>query len=364
VFAAVLGLLGFGSFLGPSNQSASAATSKTAATPALAVAAVAPWKIQAAPMAWAQGRIYYNQKNASGVFDGWSANPDGGDARCVTCGAVYPAGTQHGISDVAADGRYALATVERSRHWPVPDGMYMAAPGNGAYNDLWLQKSDGSQAWRLSNSSTTGASALIWPRFDGTGTRVVWSEQWRWGMPYGGWRIIVADIRWSNGVPSLANRKTLQSTGFLEPYGFTSDGSRVLFAADALAGTSSTNLQIMSLRADLTGSPVRLSPRDVPETGNWSNYNEFAFPIPGTDRIIFGRSVGAFYYSLEYWTMNADGSDPQQLTTLSQPWSLFYHGYPSLAGGLAFDPANPRHFVAGFGTSYEGDYKSAVLTLK
>ena len=163
-------------------------------------------------MAWAQGRIYYNQKNASGVFDGWSANPDGGDARCVTCGAVYPAGTQHGISDVTADGRYALATVERSRHWPVSDGMYMAAPGNGAYNDLWLQKSDGSQAWRLSNSITTGASALIWPRFDSTGTRVVWSEQWRWGMPYGGWRIIVADIKWSNGVPSLANKKTFQST--------------------------------------------------------------------------------------------------------------------------------------------------------
>ena len=232
-------------------------------------------------MAWAQGRIYYNQKNASGVFDGWSANPDGSDAKCVTCGAVYPTGTQHGISDVTADGRYALATVERSRHWPVPDGMYMAAPGNGAYNDLWLQKSDGSQAWRLSNSITTGASALIWPRFDSTGTRVVWSEQWRWGMPYGGWRIIVADITWTNGVPSLTNKKTFQSTGFLEPYGFTTDGSRVLFAADVLAGTSSTNLQIMSLRADLTGTPVRLSPSDVTGTGDWSNYNEFAFADPG-----------------------------------------------------------------------------------
>ena len=349
----------------PTEAGLSASSGATAATPpAPAVATVRPWKAQAAPMAWAQGRIYYNRKNASGVFDGWAANPDGSKARCVTCGPVYPAGTQHGISDVTADGRYALATVERTGHLPIPDGTYIAAPGNGAYNDLWLQRSDGSQAWRLRNALTSGASALIWARFDSTGTRVIWSEQWRWGIPFGSWRLHIAQIRWSKNMPSLNNKKTFRSTGFVEPYGFTSDGARVLFAADALAGSRSNNLQIMSLPPDLTGKPTRLSPRDAPQTGNFSNYNEFAFAMPGSNRIIFGRSVGAFYMSLEYWTMNPDGSDPQQLTWLSQPRSPLYHGYPSLAGGLAFNPANPKQFVAGFGTSYEGDYKSALITLK
>jgi hypothetical protein len=336
--------------------------SSTASVPALAT--VTPWKLQAAPQAWANGRIYYNQKDEAGVFDGWSANPDGSDARCVTCGPVYPAATQHGIKDVTPDGQYALATIERSGHWPIPDGTYLAAPGNGAYNDLWLQKSDGSKAWRLRNSLVTGASALIWSRFDSTGTRVVWTEQWKWGLPFGGWRMHVADIVWSKGVPSLVNVKTLKSDGLLEAYGFTPDGSRVLFAADVLAGTTWNNLQILTLPANLTGRPVRLSPTDAPDDGNFSNYNEFAFPMPGSDRIIFARSVGAWYMSLEYWTMNADGSDPRQLTWLSQPLSPHYHGYPSLAGGLAFDPENPKQFVAGFGTNYEGDYKSAILTLK
>ena len=254
---------------------------------------------------------------------------------------VLSGGAPPGISDVTTDGRYALATVERSGHWPMPNGSSIAAPGNGAYNDLWLQKADGSQAWRLTNSLTSGTGALIWPRFDSTGTRVVWSEQWQWGMPFGGWRLYVADLTWSKGVPSLANRKSFQSNGLLEAYGFTSDGSQVLFAADALAGSPWHNLQIMTLPASLTGTPTRLSPRDAADSAWFSNYNEFAFPIPGSNRLIFARSVGAYWMSLEYWTMNADGSDARQLTSLSQPASNQYQGYPSLAGGLAFNPANP-----------------------
>jgi GrpB-like predicted nucleotidyltransferase (UPF0157 family) len=59
-----------------------------------------------------------------------------------------------------------------------------------------------------------------------------------------------------------------------------------------------------------------------------------------------------------------DGSDPQQLTWLSMPWSGQYHGYPSLAVGLAFDPTNPKRFVAGIETDYNGDYKSLMITLR
>jgi len=329
-----------------------------------AVAAVTPWKTHAAPVAWANGRIYYNQREESGLSNGWAANPDGSDAVCVTCSGVYPSATQHGISDATPNGQYLLATVERASHPPIATGLPEAAPGMGAFNDLWLQTANGSQAWQLTNAKTSGTTALIWPRFDSTGTRVVWSEQWQWGVPFGGWRMHVAELTWSGGVPSLTKEVTLQSTGLLEPYGFTPDGSHVLFAADVLAGAPWDDLQIMTMPSSLAGTATRLSPSEAPDTGYFSNYNEFAYTMPGSGRIIFARSVGAYLQSLEYWTMNADGSDPRQLTWLSVPWSSQYQGFPSLAAGLAFDPEDPKRFVAGIETNDSGNYKSLMITLK
>jgi len=314
-------------------------------------------------MAWAGGRIYFNRENRAGINDGWAAKPDGAGAVCVTCGAVYPHGTQHGISDASPDGRFVLTTIERAGHISIPGGRTLAAPGQGAFNDLWLQTPDGSRAWRLTSGPTSG-NALIWARFDHTGRRIVWSDQWKVGVPFGAWRLHVATLRWSHGVPSLVDVKTLQSSGLLEAYGFTRDGSHVLFAADALAGAKWDDLQIMRIAASLKGRAVRLSPHDASDRGTFSNYNEFAFQMPDSSRIIFARSVGAYYESLEYWTMNADGSDPRQLTRLSWPGSRQYHGHPSLAGSLAFDPANPKRFVAAIETDYRGDYKSLMITLR
>jgi hypothetical protein len=329
-----------------------------------AVSAVEPWRKQAAPMAWVGGRIFFNGKSGgTDLFEGWSAKPDGTDVKLVT-GSRYPAGTQHGITDVTPDGKYVLLAIERSNHWPIPDGAAAAAPGAGAYNDLWLQTADGSKAWKLRDLSSAKVNALIWARFDGAGKRVVWSEQWKFGVPWGDWQMHVADIVWTDGVPSLSITATLKTSGLLEAYGFTHDGERVLFAADALAHATWNNLQIMSLPVNLKGTATRLSPKDAAENGNFSNYNEFAYVMPARDRLIYARSVGASAFSLEYWTTKLDGSDPRQLTSFSDPTSPWYDGIPSIAGGLAFNPADPNQFVAGLETNYEGDYKSVLITLE
>jgi hypothetical protein len=119
----------------------------------------------------------------------------------------------------------------------------------------------------------------------------------------------------------------------------------------------------MSLPVDLKGTATRLSPRDAADDGNFTNHNEFAYVMPARDRLIYARSVGAYYFSLEYWTTRLDGSDARQLTSFSVPGSPWYDGVPSIAGSLAFNPANPNQFVAGVETNYEGDFKSFLITI-
>ena len=115
----------------------------------------------------------------------------------------------------------------------------------------------------------------------------------------------------------------------------------------------------MAVASDLSGSPSNLSPQDARAPGWFANYNEFAYAMPGSGRIIFARSVGAYFGSLEYWTMNPDGSDPQQLTHLSGP----AQSTGQIAGSLAFDPTTPNRFVATVQNGYGGPFTALLVTL-
>lgn len=316
-------------------------------------------------MAWAgppdNTRIYFNRRRvANGVFDGWSAKPDGSDEVCHTDISAYPATTHAGIGDVTADGKYALVTVERSNHWPISDGDLMGSPGRGVYNNLWLQEISTGRAWKLRDIVTSKGNSLIWPRFDTTGKRVAWAElviPALWPGVIGGlgeWRMHVANINMST--KKLENIKTKLTKGLMEPYGFSADGSKVLFAGDKIVGKEFDATAICEMSSDLVGPATQLSPNEP--SGWWNNYNEFAYWIPGTgeSKIIFSRKTGTTN-GLEYWTMNSDGSGAEQLTFFSS------QGFVSIAGGLAFNPNDPKEFVAGFALDGADSYTSMMLRL-
>lgn len=325
-----------------------------------------------APSAWAAGtnRIYYNKRRQEdGLFDGWSCLPNGGNEKNHTNIAAYPTTTHAGISDVTKDGRYALVTVERSGWWLTgkyaPDGSPEHAPGRGGYNDIWIQDLTTNKAWKVRAVTAWGA---IWPRFSDDGTKITWSECLapETFLPalfsLGKWRLHTATVKWANGNPFLADIKTATvQTGFMEPYGFSADNSRVLFAGDQIVSQSFGMLSICEMPSTLVGTATRLSPPDP--TAYWENYNEFAWRIPQSDRIIFSRNVYT-NPSLEYWTMKSDGSDAQRLTYFSDPGSLDrIVSDKVICGGLAFDPTNPHRFVCGIALDYTDGFTSRMVTL-
>lgn len=336
------------------------------------VASVEKWLPEVAPMAWSGGRIHWWRTGKGVVASSFSSLPDGTDIRPEAVSPLYPVGTNRAIGDISPNGRYALVTVERANHWPNPDGYPGALPGAGTYNDLWLLDLASGQTWKLRNLLATNSAALIWPRFDSTGTRIVWAEKWNgWSGPLESWDLHVATITWAGTVPMLTNHTSRRSDGFFEPYGFL-DADTILAVSDKAVNAALS--QVTKIPVDPTKSVKRISPSTWYEGWGWlsgifqlsPNYCEFAYQIPGTTRIMFGRTYDATEGSIEFWTMEQDGSDVQRLTYFSKPGHWQFQEKTVILGGLAFNPDNPKQFIVGYANTkinVDNSYKSLLVTL-
>jgi len=293
-------------------------------------------------------RIALTQKGTDGRWDGYWADEGGTIVSCITCSVSDSTSTQRGIGDVFPDGNYVVLTVEKSNH-PGVIGDGYAAPGRGLYNDVWIARADGTQAWQMTNIPADADHGIIWPRLSADGSKLVWAEMYQ-GLnllvpkqQLGSWRIKLADVVWSAGAPTLSNVQTYEpeAGNFYETYGFSPDGSQILFASSAfMPGVS--DAQIYRVSTQLT-ELTRLSDQHTP---GWSNYNEFAFYAPDADHIIYSRTKESTSGGIDYWIMNADGSNQQRLTYFNEPWSSYSRGYAN-AGGWALDPTDPDHLLVG-----------------
>jgi hypothetical protein len=281
------------------------------------------------------------------------------------------AATNRGASDVSPDGRYVLLVVEKGAH-PGAIGGGETEFGRGVYCDLWLATTDGSHVWQLTDTPVSNDVAVNWPRFDRTGNEIVWGQMYGTsglGHPLGQWSMKVAQLRWRDGVPFLAAARTYdpQPGKFYEPYGFSPDDRRILFASDidvasGFLSPSAFNAQIWTIDAAHLDDLQRVSPA-YHLHGSFSDYNEFGYYIPGTNRILIARTNNAAGHGMDYWTVNPDGTDPRRLTFMNQPGTAQYMGY-TVGGSVAFDPRDPRRFVAGVSNSFTTtDVQSIWVTI-
>ena len=341
-------------------------TVPAAATAAVSVQSVSLWKQNASPMAWSANpdRVYYNAVGPDGMYEGYSANPDGSDSTCVTCAAPsFPrvgTATQRSVADVSPDGHYMLLEVENPNHFGAP-GEAISEPGKGAYNDVWLATADGSEMWPLTNVTAHGSGVIgtMWARFSPSGDQIVFDEEYgATGANLGYWQLVVANITWTAGLPSLTNETVIDPSPdhFMEPYGFSPDGSKVIFASD-INQPSWMDSQIWEIGTNGSGL-TQLSPEA--QDGVFTNYNEFAFFLPSGGGIIYGRTVDSSDLGIDYWLMGDGGGSSQRLTFFNAPWSTEYQGY-SIAGGLAFNPDDPDQFVAAVSQDATSESQTAVL---
>ena len=334
------------------------------------------WLANAAPAAWdpANDRIILNRRaGPHHLWGAYSILPSGRDQVCITCRQpAFPgvgAATNRGVSDRSPDGRYLLLVVEKGSH-PGSIGESATEPGKGVFNDIWLATADAKHFWRLTDDPASSNIGIIWPRFDRTGTQIVWSQMYQ-GVDLshllGQWAIKVARLRWYHGTPYLVDERTYdpQRGRFYEPYGFSPDNRRIIFASDVdvpsgFLSPTASNSQIWTIDAAHLDDLRRVTP-PWHLHGAFSDYNEFAYYLPGaSNRILVARTWQSSAHGMEYWTMNVGGGDARRITFMDQPGTAQYSGY-SDALGVAFDPRDPRRFVAGISHDLFSEHIQAVF---
>jgi len=287
--------------------------------------------------------IAYAKRNPNdGYFDVWVVKPDGTGRRCLTCGNGFP--RKHmGSVTWRPSGDY-LAFTAQNEDATGERTDELSIPGVGLNCNLWVMKSDSSEAWRLTNMPTNykAPRGVIHPQFSNDGTRLFWTEavgEYGWSQSpsfaWGEWALALGEFVVKEGIPSLRNVKKLQlgeQHSFYESHDFSPDDSRVLFSGNLIAGQPVNGLDIYELEL-ATGDTRRLTSTfdDWDEHAHYSHDGKTITWMSGKELDVDFPSVARLdwqkYVKTELWMMKSDGSDQRRITFFNQPESPDYEWF-------------------------------------
>jgi Tol biopolymer transport system component len=256
-----------------------------------------------------KGLLAYNAKGSDGVYHIYTVAPDGTNATQLGAGsASFPQRTT-GSPVWSPSGQFIAFAAEKSAH---PGNSVGATPGWGSYSDLWVAYADGSHAWQLTDVPTDIDHGTIMPEFSPDGRLLEWTERTKAGKALkpdrfaGFWAIKVASFDVApDGTPSLSNIRTIPPAGdaFNETGGFSADSSSLVFTSDFETHNFWTN-QIYRFDFN-SGATTRLT--------RGGSYNEHPRYTPD-GQVVWMTSADNPSRGTDWWTMNADGSNPQRLS--------------------------------------------------
>jgi Tol biopolymer transport system component len=280
--------------------------------------------------------IAFDRINSSGYYDLWTMNADGSNQVCLSCNNPNFLPENNGNPAWYPTGKFIVyqstnTTIKDAFSLLRGSSLYLSAtnPGAGFRNDLWITTADGSKTWQLTNVGA--ASGTLHPHFSSDGSMLLWSQMTSTSpSPVGTWVLKLAKFAIVNGAPVISDIQTLNPGNLLfnEAHGFSPDGSTIIFTGSNDSPSYNDgeiytyNLQTKVLK-QLTNP-------------NLDQWNEHAHFTPDGNRIIFMSSMGVptnlpkisnGVPRTEFWIMNADGSNQQQLTHFNSP------GYPEYIVG-------------------------------
>jgi hypothetical protein len=267
--------------------------------------------------------LIYDQLDASGISQLHAMSPDGSNDRCLTCDPVpgAPRTDHHKFNpNWRPTGDFLIVQGEMDTHPLVQfrQGKPSEYIANGLWSNLFAATADAQHWYRLTDYDSVKADGPLYPYFSPDGSQVLWSrlvERGTFGMgahPFGRWRLQLADFVVDDaGTPSLQNVRDITPDGatFVEPSGFSPDGSKVLFTGD-LENTNAWGMDIWTL--DLTTGALA----DLTRGAYWEEHAAYA---PSGRLISFMSSspYPTMPFKTELFLMNADGTSKRQITNFN-----------------------------------------------
>jgi Tol biopolymer transport system component len=254
----------------------------------------------------------------------WTMDLNGKNQTCLTTNRSVFLEKHNGNPAWHPSGDYIVFQAQNPKIGKLFAGSWLhkviTSPGAGVQNDIWIMRADASLAWKV--TEVTGDGGVLHPHFSPDGSKLIWAEMTKpTPGPTGTWVMKMGDFTpEKNSI--ISNITTLTPGDFLwyETHSFSPDNASFLFTG-MRAGGDARDFDIY--RYDLQTKKV--TQLTDPSLKHWDEHAHFT---PDGKQIIWMSSmdqgqkpseINQFKVKIDYWIMNADGSNKKRLTFFNTP---------------------------------------------
>ncbi len=312
------------------------------------------------------GRVSWSQQNviaysilSSTKLGGeiYTMAPNGSNKQCVTCNNDQIPHISNDVPAQSPDGKYIVfESVDPQLYsqlaLPASEKQAVVEGGSGIDNNLWAITSNGSHAYQL--TAVTQGEASLHPHFSFDGNKLLWASRAAVsaiGKTSFQWRLNIANFLVSPSGPTLENVRSYQPLGsnvFYESHGFTPDGRYIIFSSSA--NPSAAKAPSCECTMSLWEMNIA-SGQAFPLTNTTNVWNEHAHISPSGKHVVWVSSEGYPFtpstswgttLETDLWLMNANGSNPHQITFFNVPGSPEHNGSRVIIADSAWNPSGNR----------------------
>ncbi len=318
-------------------------------------------------------RLLLDKPGVNQYFHVYSITPEGFRLKCLTLSKDSGSVKQHnGNPYWHPTGEHFIFTSQNRGS----SSYRQSLPGTGLNCNLWLANRNGDQFWQLTDITTsyTTPKGVVYPSFSPNGSKLLWAGNTGEYPPESTWgtrALFLANFVFKNGKPRLEDIQTLQpgeQHDFYESHGFSPDGNLIIFSANLHKKQPVFGMDLYTMDTRSNKLVALTNSEDVwDEFGTYSpDGKKIAWMSSANQNIrYYGMSGNRWrrFLKSELWLMNADGSDPKQLTFFNTAGSPEFVGRRCFVSNSSWSPDGKKLAVCLNQESRNFDINTRILIL-